>query len=522
MISPSRHHLAPISGTISPSDATPLAAAWREISEETTLTPTSLTLLRQGKSYTFQDPSLRREWTVFPFMFLLKDPAYEQRIQLDWEHDAWAWYDPDTVITSPDTLQSPGVPRLAESLRRVYFETDLGPAAGKVLSRGLDTLAHDYESGARQLAGIALQILRDVVAALQVPHLATENAMDEWWTKVRFAAWHLWKNGRESMGAAILSALLAALSGMERRMQEQSHLPLLEPDSWRNALLQSLATQIEARQASANLISRAFTTYLKETFPSKLTSHSPSPLSILTLSESSTIRHCLRDLALESGFTLDLHILESRPLFEGISLAGSLVEDLSTASPGIVSGPRPPHKITLYPDTSPCLAASSTSASASTNGIDLVLLGADRIASSGAVSNKTGSLPAILSAKHVSHNKARVIVLGESEKVAPPGRPEEHVVEDNDPAQVSRAWQAEYNGARVRAAAEAFQNLGQGSDMENENGRVKVEIRNVFFEWVPASLVDVYVTEHGEWTQGEIARQSESLKAEEARLFGSL
>jgi 8-oxo-dGTP pyrophosphatase MutT (NUDIX family) len=88
-LTPHRHHLAPISGTIDPADASPLAAAWREIAEETTLTPASLSLLRQGKSYTFRDPSVSREWTVFPFLFRLRTPADEQRIRIDWEHEGW-------------------------------------------------------------------------------------------------------------------------------------------------------------------------------------------------------------------------------------------------------------------------------------------------------------------------------------------------------------------------------------------------------------------------------------------------
>ncbi|KAK3998213.1 hypothetical protein QBC44DRAFT_354128 [Cladorrhinum sp. PSN332] len=128
-VSTYQHHLAPISGSIEPTDPSPLAAAWREISEETTLTSASLTLLRQGKSFTFSDPSVKREWTIHPFMFGLKTPADEQNIRIDWEHEAWGWHDPDEVIKS-ETYTSKRVPRLAESLGRVYFETELGPEAG--------------------------------------------------------------------------------------------------------------------------------------------------------------------------------------------------------------------------------------------------------------------------------------------------------------------------------------------------------------------------------------------------------
>lgn len=374
----------------------------------------------------------------------------------------------------------------------MWFETDLGPAAGRVLSEGLDALTHDHESGARQLAGAALQTLRGVVAELEA---APDDApTDEWWVRVRFAAWHLWKNGRESMGAAIMSALLAALAGIEQTIKSGHAGP------WRDAVLRELDARIASRQESAKLVSQAFAAYLERTYPTKLAAQ--EPISILTLSESSTIRKGLRHAALSSSFILDLRVLESRPLFEGVSLAGGVAEDLGSESSS--SSTAQAHKITLHSDASAALASS---------GIDVVVLGADRIAASGAVSNKTGSLPAVLSAKHVSPT-AKVIVLGESDKIAPPGRPEEHVVEDNDPSQISRAWQAEYNSARVRGATATLR--------DTQSSRVRPEIRNVFFEWVPASLIDAYVTESGEWTTQQIAQHSEKLEAEEKRFFGSL
>ncbi|KAK4236791.1 hypothetical protein C8A03DRAFT_45248 [Achaetomium macrosporum] len=498
-VSTYQHHLAPISGTIDPaSDPSPLAAAWRELKEETTLTPTSLAFLRQGKPYTFTDASIRREWTVHPFLFRLKNPATdEQQIQIDWEHEGWEWHDPDRVIRDADAAEYKdfpgGVPRLAQSLRRVWFETDLGPAASKVLSVGLESLARDHDSGARQMAGAALLTLRRVIAEMDEP--GKNGRVEEWWEKLRFGAWHLWKNGRESMGAAIMSALLAALASIEQAMQKTA-----EPGSLREVVLRKLDARIAARQEAAKRVSHAFAAYLEKTFPSKLASR--EPISVLTLSESSTIRQGLRDAAVESGFLLDLHVLESRPLYEGVSLAGSVAEDLI----GSLSSPGAEHKITIYSDASAALAAS---------GIDAVVLGADRIAASGAVSNKTGSLPAVLSAKRVCPG-AKVIVLGESDKIAPPGRPEDHVVEDNDPTQISRAWTAEYNSPRVRGAAAAMQKS------DSRPSSVKFEIRNVFFEWVPASLIDAYVTEAGEWTVQQIARHSEKLQAEQERFFGSL
>ncbi|PGG98224.1 hypothetical protein AJ79_08933 [Helicocarpus griseus UAMH5409] len=122
------HHLAPISGSISPTtDPTPLAAAQRELSEETELDASSLTLWRTGEPFTFSDESVGREWTVFPFGFLLKREDEggkgEEGVRTDWEHEGWGWYDPDEVLAGDGEVMVkgvPGVPRLKESLGRVW------------------------------------------------------------------------------------------------------------------------------------------------------------------------------------------------------------------------------------------------------------------------------------------------------------------------------------------------------------------------------------------------------------------
>lgn len=435
---------------------------------------------------------------MFPFLFRLTVPAAEQQIQIDWEHESWGWHDPNAVIAGaghdpPDLVF---VPRLAESLRRVWFEADLGPIAGNVLSNGLGVLAHDHESGARQLAGFALKIFRDVVAAMEG---SSDGPTDEWWANVKSAAWHLWKNGRESMGAAIMNVLLAALAGIEETMQNIEY-----QSRWREAVLAQLDTLIAARQESAELVSHAFAKYLEGIFASKRASR--QPVSILTLSESSTIRQALQHAALQSGFVLDIRVLESRPLYEGVSLAASLATALNTVPGSNLA--ELGHRIRLYSDASAALA---------TSGIDVLVLGADRIAFSGAVSNKTGSLPAALSAKHVSPS-ARVVVLGETEKIAPPGRPEDHVIEHNDPSQLSRAWRAEYNGLRVREAAASLLKREQDNS-SGQSGRLEVELCNVFFEWVPPGLIDAYVTESGEWTVQHITEHSANVQARAKRFL---
>lgn len=557
------HHWAVVSGSIDPEDASPQAAAWREIREETTLTRDDLELMRQGKSYVLPDESIGREWTIYPFAFRLKDPSEggkgERAITLDWEHDEWAWYDPMDV---EDSETFGAVPRLAESLRRVWFEKGLGPDAGAVLTNGLDSLKNDHQSGARQLAGRALVILRDIILTLDV-----QQPPDEWWTKVRFAAWHIWKNGRESMGAAILSALLAALKSMEQfiTQQDKKHTSPFPANNhnaseWRDALVQELERRIATRDAAANAISVAFCHFLKQQFATRVESN--RPIRMLTISESSTITHALRYAITNTALYFDLRILESRPLFEGVSLVSSLITNPNVTSvppdppiarlnnandprEGTASAKLSKLRISLYADAAAALASQD---------LDVLVIGADRIAESGAVSNKTGSLPAVLSARHVSP-RAKIVILSESEKVAPPGATSSHIVEENDPAQLARAWQADFNGERIRLASGSVADSLSGNDHEAENSMLKVhghlqshtgasagvgvgaeahpqaraptaaahvDIRNVFFEWVPPELIDFYVTEQGVRSVADVRKLSEALGIDQERLFQNI
>ncbi|KAL2264505.1 hypothetical protein VTJ83DRAFT_7015 [Remersonia thermophila] len=521
-VSTYRKHLAPISGTVETTDPSPLSAALREIREETTLAPPEITLLRQGKPFTFRDSSICREWTVHPFLFGVQPPPAssgaeqppqpaDSKIRIDWEHTRFVWVDPTQAVHDAEAGRIQAVPRLADSLRRVWFEADLGEAAGGVLRAGLHKLATDHESGAAALSEAALKTLSDVVRCLSEHDL--HDAGDEreewkwWWDRIRMAAWHLWKNGRESMGAAILGKVLVVLARMEKAAREaaEDSVPAgaKRKDIWKDLALRAISTPSdEASEPSASVPS-AFSDYIIQKFPERIKSR--EPIAILTLSDSGTVRSCLRHAVDEIKIVLDLRVLESRPLYEGVSLAATLAKHLSSTG-----DPKFPHKVTLYTDASAALASVN---------VDVVLLGADRIASSGAVSNKTGSLPAVLAAKHMAP-RARVAVVGGTEKIAPPGRPEDHVVEDNGAEQVRRAWGGLHNSDGVRGGAEELQRA-LSAPSANASA-VRTEIPNVFFEWVPPELIDAYVTEAGVWTRERIAEHSVKLGAEVARLLGNL
>ncbi|KAI0602058.1 translation initiation factor eIF-2B subunit family protein [Biscogniauxia sp. FL1348] len=484
-VSTYQHKLAPVSGSIETTDATPMATALREIQEETTLTPSSLELLRVGKPYSFVDDSIGREWTINPFGFRLRDTTEggkgEAGIKLDWEHEGIEWFDPLDVKESDEFG---GVPKLVNSLRRVWPEYDLGPQAGKVLTDGLQHLRKDHESGARQLASMSLSILKGVIAELD----DTSSLDESWWAIIRMAAWHLCKV-RESMGAAITTAVVKALDQVEAIYL----LPDMTPAEKVRQMVEGLDAQLEKRKHTADRISDALVSYLRQSVLNS--TGSKKEVTVLTLSSSSTILHSLVQAVSSLEVTLYLHVLESRPLYEGVTLASEVLE-------GMGQGAKV--KVTLYSDASAALAARD---------VDVLLLGADRVSSAGDVSNKIGSLPAVLSARHVSP-RSKVIILSETEKIASPGSMDEHEAEENDPAELTRAWQGNVKGIGV------IDNALRTAHSSPEPREVIV--KNVYFEWVPSHLINAYATEEGIWTLDDIAKRSLWIGKEMERFFKDL
>lgn len=391
----------------------------------------------------------------------------------DWEHEGWGWYDPRSV---KDDDEFGGVPHLSMSLRRAWFEYEIGDEAGGVLASGLQTLQEDHESGARVLAGNALTILADVLVSL-----VTEDR-DEWWKHARTAAWHLWKNGRESMGAAILNVVLTGLRETEKAVLSRwDH----ESRSHREAAIRSAFETYRKKRLGINDgISQSFTSFLEATYPSS------QSVKILTLSSSSTISKCLLHVINSGTRTLDVRVLESRPLFEGASMAATLANAITQVN-------------TREWNTSTVAVYTDAAAAIASTDVDLVLLGADMISSNGDTCNKTGSLPAVLSARHVSPN-VKVAVVADQEKVFPYSPPPH---EENCSEEVSAAW----GSGGSAGVAEAF----RGSEL----GSV---VKNVYFEWVVSSLIDYYVLEDGHKTSGDIGEIARTVEEAADHFFNDL
>lgn len=385
-----------------------------------------------------------------------------------------------------DSDEFGGVPRLTDSLRRVWPEYDLGAKAAGALTEGLRSLQSDHESGARQLAAKAVAILRDVISGMDAPPLD-----QVWWSNIRMAAWHLWKNGRESMGAAIVSALLSVLDRIEAISKEG------DTDNKLPRILDAIHEHLSQRDSAVQRIRDSFVGYIGNSVLTDPSGQPRNALSVLTLSSSSTISNCLLEAAAALSVTLDLRILESRPLCEGVTLASKILADDEA---------RKRARITIYSDASAALAA---------EGVDLLLLGADRISSAGDVSNKTGSLPAVLSTRHVAPG-AQVVVLSEVEKVAGPGVASEHAAEDNDSSELTARW----TGPTAVKGAETIEECLRNTGSEGSGGSTPlVKVKNIYFEWVPSDLVSAYITDEGVWSTADVKKRSDWVGVQTDRYF---
>ncbi|KAJ5659926.1 hypothetical protein N7507_006377 [Penicillium longicatenatum] len=472
-----------ISGNIDAHE-TPLAAAWREIKEETTLTSQHLEFWRYGRPYSFNDTSAGRKCMLHPFAFRLRHNEQDGLPdKINWEHKSWEWHDPGKVVDG-DILGD--VPHLAESLGRVWFERDMNQGASEALQSCLEELQVNQQSGSHELTSLALKGFRDVLV-----HLKDDP---RWWDTTRLAAWHIWINGGQSISIGTLNALLATLDDIEDVYDRDFD----NEDRW-DCTLAVLDHHLEKHRMLPSRIQDSFIKYLQTHLVPKENAQSQK-LTILTLSANATIRDSLLDVLASTPIShLDIHILESRPLFEGASMGSSL---LAESQAKFTSSPDQVVKVTVHTDASAALA--------STN-VDLVLLGADLFSSSGCVSSKTGSLPAVLSAKYISPN-AKVLILSGMEKVSDRDREDFHV-QECDTAEVMSSWL--YSGIKGV-------NILQGLREIDGPSESATHVDNVYFEWVPANLIDGYVCEDGTVDVATIKHKAQEVKERADRYFGNL
>jgi translation initiation factor 2B subunit (eIF-2B alpha/beta/delta family) len=194
----------------------------------------------------------------------------------------------------------------------------------------------------------------------------------------------------------------------------------------------------------------------------------------------------------KKGEHVKLIVLESRPMFEGVAFVNMLLSLFRNDS-DVLTG----LKIDIVSDAS--IAAVVKSA-------DYFVLGGDKVLPNGDVSNKIGSLTAAVVTKTLNP-VCKVVALFGTEKVTSSGFDAEHQsIEYNNEAEVTDAWPFKYINELDKKKEHGFQ----------------IEVKNAYFEWVPAKYVDVYVSDIGLLSKEDIARLGQETKELEERIFKDL
>jgi len=397
-----------------------------------------------------------------------------KEITFDWEHTEYHFIDPADLGTY-DT-----VPNLEYGMKRTLV--------GEETEGFLKELGEDHESGAMAMAAKSLDMLN---ATVRGKDLESVTSTEEFWREFRMIAWHLGKNGRPSMGAAIQAALFRALESIRLKFEGNFNDTNLEEFKSTAELI--ITEHIAARQKTVEKLCSNFSRCLTESGSRK-----DSEITIATLSASGTITKCLTQFltSLPADKTVVLRILESRPLFEGVSFANTLLSSLPA------SFPAPKVKVEIYSDASVSIV---------TKDADFVLLGADKVLANGDTRNKIGSLPLAIVAKTFNAH-CKVLVVGETDKISASGivesdgKEEEEKEEENDAEEVMSVWPT----------------LWSENVREKQSKGFDIEVKNGYFDWIPAKYIDLYVSEKGVEGKEGIAELSRGFGEVERRLFDDL
>lgn len=384
------------------------------------------------------------------------------------------------------------VPALDVGMKRVL--------PGPVITSGLNKLRDDHDNGAEILAMTALSTLKD---AINSEDLASATTAEEFWKELRLAAWMLAKNGRPDMGPAIDSALckaLLAITGViEKRSGscfEHDGLKGFTLENLRDAAGEGIEDTMTGRGTRMDDLSSSFVELVTKSEVYEQCREKGKAINILTLSHSSSVTRALKQLianASESGTKIYLKILESRPRFDGVAF----VKDLFKAPLGEQKEFLKHLKVDILSDACVALAAKH---------VDFVVIGSDKLSAEGDVSNKIGSLPACLLAKTLQP-KSKVVVIAATDKITS--------TKDNELEEEPRDY----------AATEMTETYPKELASVLKGGRLqgaKVQVKNPYFEWVPAKWVDVYVTEEGQMNRGKLKGYAQEKLALEERLFADV
>ncbi|KAF3228709.1 hypothetical protein TWF106_006228 [Orbilia oligospora] len=381
------------------------------------------------------------------------------------------------------------------------------------LEASIERLRNDRLSGAGRLATLAVKEFASLCATDPV-FLSRQNTQ-EWWTSLRLYGWHLF-HSRPSMSSSIQNCIIRILQSIN------TALPTLPTNACDRAEQVSniILTSLKSTRSKSYTIPQSFVT-LVQSLPSFVEARDHKRLfNILVHSNSSVMASSLVSLFNTTNRPrIRVFVLESRPLFEGVTLARYLRSQIPENAGSA--------KLAVVPAVTVEVAVDAAVGNY-TKVADLYVLAADRIYPNGDVSNKIGCLTAALgmrfnerrrngssAAASNAGNSKSIIVIGATDKVC--GKDErdrgwDYSYEENDGGEVKECWPGEFDD--VDSPVEI-------SDSDEE-GKGDVSVRNMYFETVPAELIDVYLTEEGVLDAEGIGEVADCHLRREMEIFGEL
>lgn len=221
-------------------------------------------------------------------------------------------------------------------------------------------------------------------------------------------------------------------------------------------------------------------------------------------------------------------------------------DEILSSPTGSESPPQSRLRVTVAPD---CAVGTMMLGGGGTGsgGVDIVLLGADRISPEGDVVNKMGSLGVVCAARQLKPD-IRIIVVSEAEKIAPTPTPTtttttttsistsppkegnaQHTThvhkEQHPPTDLSTAWSESAQAQlerRIHLQEEESPSPSSSGDGMGNHNYTNLRVFNEWFERVPARFVDAYVSELGILNSEMVRGVSGRVGELEARVFGGV
>ncbi|KAF3919098.1 hypothetical protein ABW21_db0205496 [Orbilia brochopaga] len=384
------------------------------------------------------------------------------------------------------------------------------------LEAALERLRNDHKSGAGRLANLAVKEFATLCAS--DPELLSRESMTEWWTSLRLYGWHLF-HSRPSMSSSIQNCIIRILQHIHAALPTLPVCPRQRADVVSSLIL----TSLKSTRSKSSMIPQSFSDLVRG-LPRFLEARDNKRLfNILVHSNSSVMASSLVSLfQLRDRPRIRVFVLESRPLFEGVHLARYLRDNIPQSAETESGFELPAVTVEVAVDAA---------VGNYTKVADLYVLAADRIYPNGDVSNKIGCLTAALGMRFSERRRAgnassnggggkSIIVIGATDKICGKDERErgwDYSYEENDAGEVRDCWPD--SGDESNASTPPIEGCDAAEDLLMDED---VRVRNMYFETVPAELIDCYMTEEGVLNSKGIGELADFHFRRETEIFGDL